>query len=260
MYAANVRRHGWPELQMAAACALVVTVVLGTVSNVLFLAAFRFRRDWIADPALVVTGGARTAELLRWASITDLFSYYLPTAVVAIALGFALSPRGPVLARASMFAALGYVLAGAVGAATLATAGPALVEEYAQPGTDKAAVAIAFALLIDVVFRAIWQLLNGVLLGVWWLGICRLTRADQPRFAQLSAVLAALAWIGTAFNVLGFGLARDGALGIVFLLWAVWSVWLSLLLWRRQPPFADRAANAHLGDVLPGERRAYVER
>jgi hypothetical protein len=33
-----------------------------------------------------------------------------------------------------------------------------------------------------------------------------------------------------------------------------------LLLWRRQPPFADRAANAHLGDVLPGERRAYVER
>jgi hypothetical protein len=225
---------------MAAVWALLVTVVLGTVSNVLFLAAFRFRRDWFDDPALVVTGGARSAELLRWASITDLFSYYLPTAVVAIALGFALAPRGLVLARASMFAALGYVLAGAVGAATLATAGPALVDEYGRPGADKAAVAIAFALLIDVVFRAIWQLLNGVLLGVWWLGICRLTRADQPRFAQLCAVLGALAWIGTAFNVLGFGLARDGTLGIMFLLWAVWSVWLALMLWRRQPPFTNR--------------------
>ena len=228
---------GWPALRTAATAALVVTVALGAVSNVLFLGAFQFRRDWFDDPSLMVTGGAESAAFLRWASITDLFSYYLPTAVVALALGVALRPHGPVLARTSMMAGLAYVLAGAIGAAALATAGPMLLHEYEQPGADRAAIAISFAVLIDVVFRAIWQLLNGVLLGVWWFGIARLTRADQPRFARLSAVLTALAWIGAACNVVGFGLARDATLGVVFLLWAAWSIWLARLLWRRRPPF-----------------------
>jgi hypothetical protein len=234
---ASRRPTGWPALRTSAAAALLVTVVLGTVSNLLFLGAFRFRRDWFDDPSLMVTGGAESAAFLRWASITDLFSYYLPTAVVALALGFALRPHGPVLARASMMAGLAYVLAGAIGAAVLATAGPMLLHEYEQPGADRAAIAITFAVLIDVVFRAIWQLLNGVLLGVWWFGIGRLTRAEQPRFAHLSAALAALAWTGAAFNVFGFGLARDTTLAVVFVLWAAWSIWLARLLWRRQPPF-----------------------
>ena len=251
VHVANDNPNGVQALRGAAAVALIVTVILGAVSNVLFLAAFQFRWDWFADPALLVTGGARSGELLRWASITDLLSYYLPTAIVALALDSALRPRGPLLARASMLAGLGYVLAGAIGAAVLATAGPALAQEYERPGADKAAVAIVFALLIDVVFRGIWQLLNGVLLGVWWFGIACLTRADQPSFARLSAVLAAVAWIGTAFNVLGFGLARDATLGILFLLWAIWSVWLARLLWRRPSPFADPTADGDRGVVLP---------
>jgi hypothetical protein len=89
-------------MRTAAAVALLVTVALGTVSNLLFLGAFQFRRDWFDDPALMVAGGGKSAALLRWASVTDLFSYYLPTAVVALALGFALRPHGPVLARASV--------------------------------------------------------------------------------------------------------------------------------------------------------------
>lgn len=242
MMHASIR--GWdvrPELRAAAVAALLVTVILGAVSNLLFLAAFQFRRDWFDDPALLVTGGTRTGELLRWASITDLFSYYLPTAIVALALGSALRSRGPMLARASMVAGFGYVFAGAIGAATLATTGPMLVREYQRPGADKAAIAIVFAVVIDVVFRAIWQLLNGVLLGAWWFGIARLVHADQPQFARLSAVLAALAWIGTAFNVLGLGLARDATLGAVFVLWAIWSVWLARLMWRGRTPFDNVA-------------------
>ena len=67
---------GWGVRQgvrSAAVAALLVTVILGAISNLLLLAAFRFRRDWFDDPALLVTGGTRTGVLLRWASITDLF-------------------------------------------------------------------------------------------------------------------------------------------------------------------------------------------
>jgi hypothetical protein len=70
-------------IRQAAVGALVVTVVVGSVSDALFLAAFQFRPDWFADPARLVQGGSGSAELLQWAALTDLCSYYLPTAVVA---------------------------------------------------------------------------------------------------------------------------------------------------------------------------------
>ena len=37
---------------------LLVTVILGAAGNLLFLAAFRFRRDWFDDPDLAARQGA----------------------------------------------------------------------------------------------------------------------------------------------------------------------------------------------------------
>ncbi len=53
----------------------------------------------------------------------------------------------------------------------------------------------------------------------------------------MSLVLAASFAIGTGLNVAGFGLARDLGLGLVFVVWAGWSTWLAVLVWRRRPPF-----------------------
>ena len=47
-------------LRMAAITALVVTVVLGMISNLLFLWAFEFRLDWFVDPARLVAAGPAT--------------------------------------------------------------------------------------------------------------------------------------------------------------------------------------------------------
>ena len=75
-------------------------------------------------------------------------------------------------------------------------------------------------------------------LAIWWLGVGLLMRADQPAFARLSLVLAVLAPIGALFTVLDLAVVRYAALGLVFPLWTVWSVWLLILLWQRRPPFA----------------------
>ena len=66
--------------------ALLVSIVIGMTSNVLFLAAFQFQLDWFREPTLSLAGGATSAELLRWASFLDLIGYYLATAVVAYVL------------------------------------------------------------------------------------------------------------------------------------------------------------------------------
>jgi len=38
-------------------------------------------------------------------------------------------------------------------------------------------------------------------------------------------------------TLLGLSLARDALLGIFFIGWMTWSVWLLVLLWRRATPF-----------------------
>ncbi len=231
--------------RVATVTAIVVQVGLGAVSNVLFIAAYQGRPEWFADPALVVTGGSFTAELFKWASLTDLASYYLPTAVVAMALWVAVGERRPVLATVATAAALGYVLIGGAGAAALAMAGAPLIIDYYQPGADRVAIAVIFGMLIDVVFRAIWQLLDGILLAVWFLATGLLVARDRPGFARLSILLGGLIAAGTALNVVGLALVRDIGLGLVFILWAAWSVWLAMLVWRRRPPFDVLDAEGH---------------
>jgi hypothetical protein len=225
------------SLRNATVGALIVSVTLGLASDLLFVAALQFQPDWFADPALLVAGGSGSAELLKWAALADLFSYYLPTIVVAITLWAVFRGRDPILAFAAMLGGLGYVLAGSMGAASLAMAGPQLIREYAQPGTDQAAIATAFGLLIDIVFRAIWQLVDGVFIAIWVIGVGFLVRPEQPAFARLSWMLGGLFLLGTAMNAVGFGLGRDGILGVVFLAWFAWDIWLAALLWRRRPPF-----------------------
>ena len=240
----GTRREAWLTLRGATVGALIVTVALGVISDLLFLAALQFRPDWFSDPALLVAGGPASADLLHWAALTDLFSYYLPTTVVALALWEALRSRSPMLALGALLGALGYVLAGSIGAASLAMVGPTLIREYAQPGTDQAAIAAAFGLLTDVVFRAVWQLVDGIFIAVWMIGIGLLMRTDQPAFARFARALGVLFLIATMFNVFGFGMARDAVLGVVFVAWIVWDLWLAMLVWGRRSPFGDLTRSA----------------
>ena len=107
-------------LRRAGIGALVVSISAGMTSNLLFLAAFQFRLDRFLEPTLILGSGAIPAELLRWASVLDLFGYYLATAVLAYVLWRQLRPRNPLLADLSTLAAVGYALAGWAGAAVLA--------------------------------------------------------------------------------------------------------------------------------------------
>ena len=201
-------------------------------SNVLFLAAFQFR---------LIGSGIRSGYWARarrrlnccWASVLDLIGYYLATGVLAYVLWQWLRPRHPLVADLSALAAGGYVLAGGIGAAVLAMVGPMLMYRYTDAApADQAVVAVQFAVLLELVWRAIWQLLDGIFMAGWWLGIALLVRADRPGLSRLSLALAAAAVVGVGANIIGLGLVRDLMLGITFALWTAWWIWLLVLLLR----------------------------
>jgi hypothetical protein len=214
-------------LRTTAIVAILVSIIAGLMSTLLFAAAFQFRSD--LEPTRLLAAGATSAELFRWAAVLDLFGYYLPTAVLAYVLWRQLRPRNPLLADLSTMAGIGYALAGGAGAAVLAVFGPMLMHDYAGAGpTDRVVITAQFATLIQVIMRSIWQFLDGILIGAWWLGIGLLLRPDRPRLSVLTLVLAGVAAVGAFVNLVGLSLVRDVLLGVLFILWFAW--WIALLV------------------------------
>jgi len=126
-------------------------------------------------------------------------------------------------------AAVGYALAGGMGASILAMVAPMLMHAYTDTAVaGQALIAAQFATVLQVVWRAIWQFLDAILLAAWWLGIGRLLRQDHLRLSRLSLVLAAAAAAGAVANVAGLSLIRDVLLGVLFVLWT--ACWISLLV------------------------------
>jgi len=224
-------------LRRAGIVALAVSIGAGITSTVLFAAAYQFRLD--IQPTRIVAAGATSAELLRWAAVLDLFGYYLATAVLAYVLWRQLRPRNPVIADLSTLAGVGFALAGGAGAAVLAVFGPSLMHDYTDAAaTEQVVIAAQFATLVAVVMRSIWQFLDGILIGVWWLGIGLLLRPDRPRLSRLTLVLAAVAVVGAFVNLVGLSLVRDVLLGVLFILWAAW--WIAILVvFASQTPAAS---------------------
>jgi Domain of unknown function (DUF4386) len=214
-------------LRTTGIAALLVSIIAGLTSTLLFAAAYQFRAD--QEPTRLLAGGATSAELLRWGAVLDLFGFYLATAVLAYVLWRQLRPRNPLLADLSTMAGVGYALAGGAGAAALAVFGPMLMHDYTEASaTDRVVITAQFATLTVVIMRSIWQFLDGILIGAWWLGIGLLLRPDRPRLSALTLVLGAGAVVGAFANLVGLSIIRDLLLGVFFVLWTAW--WISLLI------------------------------
>lgn len=227
-------------LRRIAIAAVVVQIAVGMLSNLLNVAAFQFRVESFVDPALIVEGGDASATLLYWGMITDLFSYYLPTAPIALAVWVALRPRGPLLAAAGLMAALAFVIVGSLGAVTLALGAPPLIRDYAAAGAGEEAIAATLRMLLEVVGRGWWQLLNAVLFGLWAVSAGLLLRRE-PRLGQLAVTLGVLSWLAAIANIFGLTLVLYGLFVLVLPAWTLFVAWLAVLLARRGPPFESLA-------------------
>jgi len=137
---------------------------------------------------------------------------------------------------------LGFVVIGSVGAVSLATAGPSLVRTYAEAGPDQAAAAVAFSQLINLVW-GLWQLLDPIFLGPFFLSIGWLTKPRQRWFGNVSLALGVLMVGAAAATILRLDPIRFAMYGPAVILWFVWATWLGLLLLRREPLGADPGLN-----------------
>lgn len=146
------------------------------------------------NPAHLLASGATGSGLLRWGSLIDMFGYLCLAPVVLY-----LRERYPAAQWKDVFAVAGLALVviGSIGAAAMATAAPALINEYgAASDASRQAMLPAFATLYRAVVIGMWQTLESIPAAVWLLGNAHASRRIGPR-----AVTALLAVLG-AINLL----------------------------------------------------------
>jgi len=176
---------------------------------------------------------ASSVSLFRWGMILDMFGYYLLLAPLALFLWSWLKNKGMNLVALYTLCGLAYILIGAMGAVILAAAGSPLIESYSKAtGQQRQILEIVFSGFINVVYVGLWNLLESSLSGIWWLGIGRLLRREQPALGIVTIALGILALLDAFGWILNIEIIYTVGLAGILLLIPIWTLWFGIVLMR----------------------------
>jgi hypothetical protein len=222
------------SFQRFAALAAIISFPLALGNIVLSGMAMDFNMDASTNPALWLAVGADGASLLRWGLILDMFSYYLPLLPIALFLWLWLRSRNPDWVLFYTSCGLSYILIGAIGAVILAAVHPPLINAYTQASVEQRPVLeTVFSAIWNMVYGGMWNILEVLLAGIWFLGIGLLLRGERRLFSIFSIILGLSALLDSLGVILSIeALALLGAT-IYVLLAPVWALWLGIDLIRK---------------------------
>jgi hypothetical protein len=186
------------------------------------------------DPKHLLEISTGSAGLLRWSLLLDVFGYYLLLAPLAIYLWY--SSKSVSRPWVTLFTACGlfYILIGAIGASILAAVLPPLIESYrSASGATREAAGLVLIAFVNAVYQGLWNPLEMVLGGVWWLGSGAIIQHTRLALGITTLILGAAAWLdalGAIFELQPLFLV---GLCAVLLLIPLWALWFGIDLLRR---------------------------
>ena len=222
-------------LRRLAIIGVVLSVIFGIAVVVLSIAAVGNLEAMVfGDVETVLRAGPQAAPLWRAAMLADMLNSYLFLLPLALYGHRLLRDRKPWLADLGLAGALAYIFIGAASAAALAMAGSSLIASYAEAGpAEQAAITTSFAMLRDIFYFGIWQLLDGITAGTWVFTSGLLLLPDRPRLGRLLVVLGIGFWLAAAMTMLD--VHSTAVLVAIFTgVVVVWLLWV-LLSRGRQP-------------------------
>jgi hypothetical protein len=205
----------------------LLAIAVSVPSNLAFFAAFGLDLEstLFGEPSAILGHGPERATLLRWGAIGDMFYSYLLLIPLALFLHRRLRPVRPWLADLGAIAAFAYIFVGGTGAAILAIAGSSLVEAYSTAAAvDQPALATSFETVRNIVFFALWQMLDTLTLGFWVLSTGILLLGQRRGVSRLLVVLGVATMSASLMTMLGVHSLVVAALGlgVALLIWAAW--------------------------------------
>lgn len=224
----------FPDRHRGIAAVIGLFFVFEGLANPILAAAFGFDVVALGRFGSLLERGTEAAELLRWGALLDVGGY-LAFGLVILYVGQWLWEQDRLLVAALTASGLAAVVAGAVGAALLATVGPWLIIDQgdaARPILDALGRAVVAGLWGVVVFS---------LFGAWTAGVGWLLFRTDRRFGAL-ALIGGAGMLATGLRTAATGRVISEIAGtldllivlavvVALLAWFAWLVWLAIRLW-----------------------------
>lgn len=175
----------------------VAAITLELLASLMYGAAAGSSTSLSVDPSKLLASGHDGASLIRWGSLIDMFGYLSIAPVVLYLRDRYASARYVDLYAA---AGLAVVVIGSIGAASMATAAPPMINDYvAASPAQRQALLPAFATLYRAVVLGLWQTLETFAAAIWLLGTASAARREVPR--SVFAILLVLGVVVGAIAV-----------------------------------------------------------
>jgi hypothetical protein len=175
-------------------------LILELLASTLYYVAAGSSNGLSVEPSRLLASGATGAALIRWGSLIDMFGYLSIAPVVLY-----LRARYSTARYVDIFAAAGLALVviGSIGAVSMATAAPPLINDYVSAtAAQKEALLPAFATLYRAVVLGLWQTLETIPAAIWLLGMASAVRRAGPR--ALFVILLVIGLINAAIAIYRF--------------------------------------------------------
>jgi hypothetical protein len=221
------------RFQRIAGVTTMLSFLPALASGICLAAAANFRLSALSNPSSLITIGTDGAHLFRWGMVLDVFGYYVLLMPLALWLWKWLKPNDPLLMTLYTGCGLAYILVGAMGAILLAAVEPPLIMQYAQvSGAQRETLHIVFTSFLNAVYLGLWNPLEALLAGIWWVGVGSLLRRERRGLGMVSILLGVGALLDAFGNFVGLEpIFLLGASWLV-LFFFVWAAWCGIeLLW-----------------------------
>lgn len=223
----------------AAWCALISMVLaFGTilVSAITLNMDAALFADAVNDNAQIVLPLlANNPTLAWWPSIFDFFGFYLLLLPMALYLHRLFKEEAPDWMNLFTVCGLGYILFGAMGAATLAVVFSAQAADYATTtGAVQQMHTLVFEAFGDAIQRAVWGILDPILAGIWWTGVGLLLRKYRPVLGWYTVFLGVVNLVGGFSAALGIEAVASICLNLYFLMAPIWAASMGISLLRNE--------------------------
>lgn len=209
----------------------VLSALLALASMALGAIAVEFHLEAFSDPTSILQF-ARQHAYAKWFLYTDMLGYYLLLLPIAFYLHEYLQ-RITSWANLLTFCGVGYILTGATGAAILASVWPQQMQEYlTADAVQQAALQREVDNITWIVYGGLWNVLEVLLAGVWWLGVGWALRGEHRSLGTATLVLGIASVLDGLGNMFGFGAVAEPGLNLYLILAIVWAAWAGLLVYR----------------------------
>ncbi|MBL0183855.1 MAG: hypothetical protein IPP96_16840 [Chitinophagaceae bacterium] len=215
----------------------VLTILSGKIALLcMILAAIGvdFHFEVFNNPSLMLTLPGVNAAASKWSMICDMLGYYMLLLPVIYYLHDWMRDKTP-WSNLLTFCGLAYVLIGCIGAAILAVAYPQALHAYPAAAPEMQQIIKSnFEWVNSMVYGGMWNLLEVVFAGMWWLFVgVLLFKAAHKGIGLLTVILGCFSLLDGFSGMIENAALHETALNVYLYGSIVWALWIGGLIYRK---------------------------